>query len=461
MGEYAVIVIGGGITGLCAASRLAQRIGNENVLVLEQDMRPGGTAKTDVIDGLVCEWGPNGFLDREPLMLDWVDELGLTPRLIRAQQSAARRFIVRNGVLHEIKPPPAFFFSKILSLRGKLRLLKEPWVPPKQGDDFESIYDFAARRIGQEAAEYLITPMVSGIFGGDAHQLSLTDCFPRMAQMEREYGGLVRALLAMRKKKSTGGPMGPTGTLTSFPLGVGELVDTAAKRLGASLCGGQSVKSIVREGAAFTVTTSSGMRFTARVVIIATPAYAAAELLDGISPHSHALHGIPYAPVAVVCTAYPKEALRTPLEGFGFLMPRAEGKRVLGCLWTHSIFPDHAPRGMVLLRTMYGGGTDPEAVALSDSELLNLVKTEVHPLVGLEKEPVFVRIFRHRRGIPQYTRGHKERVAQVRAIESENPGLYIAGNAYCGVGMNDCVVSAERAVSQAAQWLGLADKTPD
>lgn len=443
------VVVGGGVSGLCAAHLLRRARGPGSVRVIEADPVPGGTARTELAEGYTCEWGPNGFLDREPKTLAWVEELGLGPRLVRANAAAARRFIYRGGRLHELRPPPAFLLGPPLSVRGRLRLLCEPLIRAKRNDAPETVHDFAARRIGREAAEILVGPMVAGIFGGDAKILSLEHCFPRMAAMERDHGGLFRALRAKRRDTPGASPMGPGGTLTCLDGGMGTLIGVAAAALGGDLRLGVGATVIRREGGGFAVETTAGEALRADQVVVATPAHAAAGIVRPLSQHAaSALAAIPYAGIAVVCAGYRRDSVAHDLHGFGFLVPRDEGLRLLGCIWTSSLFPGQAPEGHVLLRTMIGGSTDPEAARLPPAELAAIAQRELAPLLGIREAPVFSRVFAWERGIPQYTLGHGLRLKAIEALEDEYPGLAFAGNAYRGVGVNDCVVSAHRAVER-------------
>lgn len=433
------------MSGLCAAWYLRERFGAGAVRVFEAAGVPGGTARTERAEGFVCEWGPNGFLDKEPRTLAWMAALGIEDRLVRASEASARRFIYRHGRLHEIKPPPGFLFSPLLSVRGRARLLCEPLVKPRRDGGPETIWDFARRRIGQDAADTLVSPMVSGVFGGDAKQLSLEHCFPRMAEMERLHGGLFKAMKAL--KKSGKSAMGPGGTLTSFRDGIGIVPETAAAALGDSLQLDTPVTRVSPGGDGFAVETRDGAVHRARAVVVAAPAYAASDFCAPMGEDlCSALGRIAYAGIAVVCTGFRREQVRHDLNGFGFLVPRIEGKRVLGCLWTSSLFPGRAPEGHVLLRTMYGGYTDPDVLALGDEELFKLWRSEIGSILGVEGDPCFLRIFRHARGIPQYLTGHGGILNVVEQAERQHPGLVFAGNAYRGVSLNDCVVSAHRAV---------------
>lgn len=443
------LIIGGGITGLCAAFYAMKRHGASQVLLLESGNSLGGTASTESTDGFTFEKGPNGFLDKEPKTLQWVSDLGLNGELMPANTLAARRFIFRNGELHELQPPPAFMFSRVLSVQGRLRLMGEPFIPQRVSSDEESIWDFAARRIGAEAADTLVAPMVSGIYGGDARQLDLASCFPKMAAMEANHGSLFRAMMAKKKEKNAGGgtAMGPGGTLTSFKGGMATLVNRASEQLGDRVRVNMPVIAIEKAGEGYAVRCANGEHYNAESVIVAAPAHAAAGMVQRLdSTLADALAAIPYASMTVICTVYDKASVGHDLNGFGFLVPRTQGKRILGCIWTSTLFPGRAPSGKILLRTMVGGAGDPDAVSLDDEAMLDIIRQELFPMLDIKSDPVVHRIFRWEKAIPQYTFGHQARVREIEAAEERHPGLRFAGNAYRGVGINDCVVSALKAL---------------
>ena len=445
--ETRVAILGGGVTGLCAAHYLSKELGPENVRLLEASEYIGGSTRTDRADGLLCDWGPNGFLNREPLTLDWIEDLGLSPELVSANEAAARRFIFKNSNLVEIVGPPKFLVSPLLSAKGRARLFCEPFIKQKADDAPETIWSFAARRIGPEAADTLVSAMVLGVFGGDAKQLSLAHCFPRMAAMEREHGTLFKALMAKRRQSSGASPMGPSGVLTTFQQGIGRLPEYASQAMRAQILTEARVASLTRANGVYRIRTDRDDSVEAEKVVLAIPAFEAARAVEELAPDAaRALARIAYADIAVLCAAYRREQVGHDLNGFGFLVPPNQGRQVLGCLWTSSIFPHQAPEGMVLLRTMVGGYANPGPVKWSDAELLALQEREIHPLLNIEGGPESLRIYRHVRGIPQYLLHHGECLAAVEAAERECPGLVFAGNAFRGVGLNDCVVSAHRAV---------------
>ena len=446
--EKQVIVIGAGISGLCCTHRLIDSLGAEHVLCLEAGSRAGGHIQSETTDGFICDEGPNGFLDKEPATLAWIESLGISDELIQANESAAKRFLMLRDQLVEIKPPPGFLLSPALSIRGRLRLLREPFIPRRYGDTPESVWDFAARRIGAEAADNLVSAMVLGVYGGDAKKLSLAHCFPRMAEMEREHGSLIKAMRASRRSNSSGssqgGPAGPGGTLTTFRSGIGRLTDRAAEVVGDSLRLNVPVTAISKsDDGRFNVVTNDGASYVSDRLICAVPAHVAVGLFAVFAPAlSVSLSRVQTEPIAVVCTGHDRETVPHSMDGFGFLVPPNQGKDVLGCIWTSSVFDDFAPDDRVYLRTMIGGAIHPEYVEQSDEALLEYVRNDVFPQMGIETDPEFVKIYRHARGIPQYGLDHGEVLEAVSKAEAAHPGLHFTGNSFYGISMNDCVKHA-------------------
>jgi oxygen-dependent protoporphyrinogen oxidase len=452
--ETKILVIGGGITGLCAAWHCAQYYRPQSVLLLEKSTTLGGTARTDRMSGFVSEWGPNGFLDREPKTTKWARDLGLKDKMVQANEASARRFIYKDKTLHELKPPPGFLKSGILSVGGRMRLMSEPFRPAKKDDKPESIWDFAARRIGPEAADTLVAPMVTGIFAGDAKKLCLESCFPRMAKMEREHGSLYKALKAAKKDNPNASAMGPGGRLTSFEGGIQTMLEAAAQQIKDRIKLGMEVVQIKHEDKKFKVRTADDQVIEAHAVILAVPAYAAANMIEDADKRQAAtLAEIKYVNMTVASCGYRREDIKHDLNGFGFLAPRKQGIRALGCIWTSSLFPNRCPDGYVLLRTMYGGAHDANAINLTDRQLLEEIHRDLHPILEIEKTPEFVRIYRWPKAIPQYDMEHQRRLRVLDYGENQFPGLAYAGNSYRGVGINDCVVSAFRALDKVKSHL--------
>ena len=454
MARFDVVIVGGGISGLSALHFLKQRCPALSVRLFEAEKRLGGTIGTDRTGGYSLDWGPNGFLDREPLTLRLCDELGLTDSLERANANVSKRFILRGGKLREVPmSPPKFLTSDILSFRGRLRVFCEPLARgPEEGVD-ESIYNFVRRRIGRDAADYLVQPMVSGIYGGLADKLSLESCFPIMKSMEAEYGSLFKAMIAKAReakkaKKKSGGPTGPGGWLTSFDGGLDTIIKGFQGAYQEFIETNASVTSLDRKDEDFCIAVAGGKTFAAGHVILATPAYVTADLSATLSSRlKAALNDIPYAPISVVCLGYPRAAVSHPLDGFGFLVPKKEQRHILGSIWTSSIFKDRAPEGYVQFRTMVGGDGDHESIKLSDDQLVALVTADMKEIVGISGTPTLVKIYRWERGIPQFTIGHRDTMAMIEQELQKIGGLYLSGNAYYGIGLNDCIKQSYKVVT--------------
>lgn len=457
--ERTVVVIGGGVAGLATAYEIVQRSrGTVDVVCFEAARRPGGNIRSDREEGFVCEWGPNGFLDNVPATLDLVERLGLARRLLPSDEAAARRYIFRAGKLRKLPGGAASFLtSDVLSWPGKLRVLTEPFRgAPRLPEEAGSVYDFAARRIGKEAASVLVDAMVSGIYAGNARALCLRSTFPKMWAMESQHGSLTRAMLARRKEAKSGagpsgGPSGPGGRLTSFLDGLQELTDALALALGRSLRLGAAVSRVSDMGVrGFRVHPAEGAPIDASAVVLACAAPQAAALVQSMDGElARAMAGVPEASLAVVHLGFDAAELGRPLDGFGFLVPRRQGPRILGTLWTSSIFPMRAPADKALLTTMIGGAHDPEAVTLPDERLVDLVRLDLQATMGLAATPRFVRIYRHPRGIPQYDLGHQDRLEAIDSRLREHPGLFVSGNSYRGISVNACVEEAPKLAESA------------
>jgi oxygen-dependent protoporphyrinogen oxidase len=449
-----IVIIGAGLSGLCTAHYLVRDLsaaGKEaEILLFEADPVAGGKMRTIREDGFRMEWGPNGFLTNKPYGMELVKELGILDRLARSSDLARKRFILSGGTLHRLpETPGAFFRSKLLSLPGRLRIAAEPFAsgPPENTD--ESLGDFARRRLGAEALEKLIDPMVTGIYAGNPDAMSLRSCFPLIYDLERKYKGLVRGMVALKRERARQGvktemSAGPGGVLMSFDEGVQALTDVLAEKLSEGLHLGVSVERVERREEGYVLILSEeGQReaLSADIVVVATPAYAAAQILAPLDDALvDALAAIPYSPVTVAALGYEAAMLETPLDGFGFLIPRGEKRKILGALWDSSVFPNRAPEGKALLRVMVGGVRAPELAELPEAELLAMARAELRDIMGIAAEPVLARSFFHDRGIPQYLVGHGKRLDRIDARLAGLPGLHLNSNAYRGIALNDCVL---------------------
>jgi len=455
-----VAIVGGGIAGLALAHGLRAR--DVEVQVFEATPRAGGNIHSEQRDGFLCEWGPNGFLDNEPATLRLVEAVGLSGAIARADDAARVRWVLRKGRLRRLPATPdGFMASDVLSTRGKLRVLLEPLQPARRGGEVESVYDFARRRIGREAADVLVDAMVTGIYAGDARRLELQATFPRLAALELEHGGLFKGMRAARRAgmeaaRSPGGhassgsgapgggsPLGPGGTLTSFDGGMEKLSDALAALLGARLHLGAGARALSRSASGWTLGLESGETWTAAHVVLACPAWTAAPLVRALDAAlATELDAIPSAPVAIVFTGFAAADVAHVERGFGFLVPSRERLGILGTLFESSLFPRRAPAHHVLWRTMIGGARDRGALDRSDEELVQRTCNAFERLLGVRAQPAMTYVVRHARGIAQYPLGHTARLARIDALLQAHPGLVLAGSSYRGVSLNSCIAEA-------------------
>ncbi|MBL7033897.1 MAG: protoporphyrinogen oxidase [Candidatus Delongbacteria bacterium] len=460
-----VVVIGAGIAGLATAyliRRQALEQGREiDLTVLESAPQAGGATRTVIQDGYLYEAGPNGFLDNEPATLELIRLLKLEEQLQQADQNAARRYIYHGGAMRNVPlTPSAFLKSDLLPLTAKLRMALELFIPARKfNGQEETVYDFGKRRLGKSFANYLLDPMVSGIFAGDVRELSLAATFPKMVAMEAEHGGLFKAMLAKKRGSgrdgsSAGGPGGPQGSLWTFRQGMGALTGKLISELQDAVINSAAVLAVTREGEGFRIQTDQ-RSWPAQAVVVAAPSWAAARIIHDLSTTvSRALAEIPYAPVDVVCQGFREKHVHRDHRGFGVLIPRSEKIRSLGTLWSDSIFPGQAPQGFRLMRSIIGGACDSGIVKLTDDELKATVQRDLVRVMGISHPPVVEHLFRHPRGIAQYNLGHLERVARSEELERQLPGLFFCGASYRGVSVNGSIKDAFRVAAAFSQQRG-------
>jgi oxygen-dependent protoporphyrinogen oxidase len=437
-----VLVIGAGISGLATAFRLAR--GGLRVTVLEASPRVGGAIETlteRAADGVWrFELGPNTVLENDESVGRLIRDSGLDGEKITALPSAKRRFLWKGERLHPLPAGPGDFLTTSLFPPGaKLRLLREPWIQRPAGDAEETIAAFVRRRLGQAFLDYAVGPFVSGVYAGDPERLSVRWAVPKIANLEREHGSLIRGAIHGARTRRTGPT--PGGAMISFRAGLEELPRRLAEAIG-DVRTGTACERIVSTVSGFRAETSAGA-FEASRVVLAVPAEVAARLLDEASEgRSRLLAEIPYAAVAVVALGVRRSDIAHPLGGFGFLAPRKEGLRVLGCLFPSEIFPDRAPAGHVALSAFVGGRTDPEITGWSEERIAAAVEADLRRSLGLSGEPVFRVVRRWPRAIPQYELGHGRFVDLARDLETALPGLRLGGNYLRGVSVPDCIKNA-------------------
>ncbi len=440
-----VVVAGGGISGLFCAYLLKKK--GLDVTVLEREASAGGTMKTIRDGGWLVETGPNSALENTPLFSESFADLGITSQQVYANASASRRYIVKNGKLHPLPSGPgSFLTSGLWSTSAKLRLLAEPFAG--RADKEESVAEFVRRRLGKEFLDYAVDPFVGGVYAGDPAKLSIQSAFPKLYALEKKYGGLVKGAIASRRE---GGMKSPRARLLSFSGGMQTFPDAIAARLGESLLTGATVEHIVpvRAGAfpVYSISvTQHGARTTidADAIVLSSPAGSAAAMIRSIDPGMSAtLEAIYYPPVAEVFLGFAATQIARPLDGFGFLVPSVEGRKILGSIWSSCLFEHRAPEGHVAFTTFVGGNRNPELVSMKDDELEHVVAGELGTFVGCKGDPVFRKIVRWPRAIPQYNLGYHTVMSAVERFEQNFRRAYICSNYRGGVSVGDCLMSAE------------------
>ncbi|MFN0204901.1 MAG: protoporphyrinogen oxidase [Planctomycetota bacterium] len=450
-----VAVIGGGIAGLTAAFALRERNPNIEIVIFESGERCGGKVRTELVQAssekFLIENGPNGFLDNQPATLDFVTKLGLADRVIAASPDAKRRYIYLRGKLRKAPgSPPEFIKSDILSFFGKLRVARE-WFIKKATVEVaarESVAAFVRRRFGKEVLHSMVEPFATGVFAGDIEKLELVSAFPRLAECEQQYGGLLRTLISMEREKKNLSKLGtpkPLTTMLSFRSGMGELVSALEQSLQKNIYIHSRVISIQPMLGRWNVTVEKDNRkegVLCEAVVLAAPAPVAAGFVKSWCPDAaNDLLTIESVPIAVVALGYDDPAARPKeFDGFGFLVARGEKLRILGALAETSIFERGG--GGFLTRVMIGGARAPELLNCTDEELVSIAREDLQTATGLRAAPNISKVVRWAAAIPQYTIGHAARIARIEAALGQLPNLILAGASYHGVSINDICKNA-------------------
>jgi len=469
-----IAIIGGGISGLAAAYTIDEkrRSGTPVEYVLyESSPRLGGVLVTDRVDGCLVEAGPDSFLTEKPWAADLCGKIGLGDQLIGSNDAERKTYIVARGKLVEMPDGLMFMvptkimptiLSPLFSLRTKIRMAAEWFHPPRKASKDETVAQMVARHYGPEMVDLLADPLLSGVYGGEASQLSVRAVLPRFADMESKHGSLGRAMLLSRKearKKMAAAARLPARPLfSSLKEGMQQMVDALVARLDAkALKTSSPVLSVIRQNDGWTV--CAGYKtdhFDA--VIIATPTHAAAKLLDAADAElSRDLGGIQYSSSITVTLGYDEKVRRSLPPGFGFLVPRSEGHRMLAATFVHNKFPHRAPENRALVRCFLGGARDEQILQSSESEILQILRGELQKIVGpvLAAEPLFARVYKWRSAMAQYSVGHLERLQRIESLRQKLSGLALAGNGYNGIGVPDCVRSGTEAASKILAEMGM------
>ncbi|HLS66205.1 MAG TPA: protoporphyrinogen oxidase [Pseudogracilibacillus sp.] len=457
-----LLVIGGGITGLAAAYYAKEKIREKNlpykVKLVEASEKLGGKIETTHRDGFTIERGPDSFLARKQPAVDLIEQLGLQDELVR--NATGLSYILVKNKLHKIPPGSfmgvpvearPFVFSRLFSLRGKLRATGDYIIPKSKEHGDQSLGKFFRRRFGDELVEHLIEPLLSGIYSGDVDEMSLQATFPNFYALEQKHGSLIRGLQKAMPKRSK--KKQQQGAFYALKGGFQSLVDALEKELQHHVTKGIAVDHIEKKDHYYHVLYSDGTVDKIDTMIVTTPHTSLEHMFskyDGVKE----LKTIPTTSVANVALAFDEQSLRKDIDGTGFVVSRKSDFRITACTWTHRKWPHTTPKGQVLLRSYVGGADDREAAYLTDEELVDIVLRDLRKIMNITGSPNFSVITRFQKAMPQYVVGHLERVEKVESYLQENlPGVYLAGASYRGVGVPDCIAQGKKAVTEAISFL--------
>ena len=484
-----IAIVGGGISGLTAAFELERekrRRAPLEYVLFESSARFGGVIQTERVDGCVIEAGPDSFLTEKPWAADLCCEVGLGDQLIGSNDAERKTYILLKGRLVPLPDGLQFmvparlasaFFSPLFSWRTKARIVREWFYRPGSGGSESTVAEFVERHYGREMVERVADPLLTGVYGGSADELSVKSVLPRFLEMEAKHGSLGRAMVASRRElaepRAAGQPGAPppqrakTGRVgdpgavptlfTSLRSGMEEMVNALLARIPeASRRSNVSVEAVRAESGKW-LAVSGGRTEEFEAVVLAIPAYAAAELLAGSSAElAGELNAIRYSSSVTVILSYDKHVRASLPAGFGFLIPRGENRRVRAATFLHNKFPDRAPEDRALIRCFLGGTRDEEILQASNEEILALVRRELQEILGITAEPLLVRVFKWNHAMAQYGIGHGARVERIRELLDGMPALALAGNAYGGIGVPDCARSGSEAARKVLADMAIA-----
>jgi protoporphyrinogen/coproporphyrinogen III oxidase len=463
-----IAIIGGGISGLSAAYTLEEKRQSGTpveYVLFESSPRLGGVLVTDHVDGCIIEAGPDSFLTEKPWAADLCRKVGLGDQLIGSNDSDRKTYILTKGKLVELPDGLMFMvptkiiptvLSPLFSVRTKLRMAAEWFHPPHKATEDETVAQMVERHYGSEMVDLLADPLLSGVYGGEASQLSVRAVLPRFADMEAKHGSLGRAMLSARMKLAAATKAPARPLFSSLKDGMQQMVDAVVACLNASsLKTSVPVQSVIRQDNGWTV--SAGYEtdhFDA--LIMAIPTQAAAAVVQAADQDlSRDLGGIQYSSSVTVTLGYDEKVRASLPPGFGFLIPRSEGHRMLAATFVHNKFPHRAPENRAIVRCFLGGARDEQILQVSEPGILEIVRSELREIIGLNAEPLFARVYKWKSAMAQYSVGHLERLQRIELLRQKLPGLALAGNGYNGIGVPDCVRSGAEAAGKVLAEMGM------
>ncbi|MBI3330064.1 MAG: protoporphyrinogen oxidase [Nitrospinae bacterium] len=467
-----VVIVGGGIAGLATAYTLQERARAAGLplamTLVEASERLGGVIFTEQVDGFIIEAGPDSLLTQKPWGVELCRTLGIGDRLIGTDDRQRKIYLLWQGRLQPLPEglmlviPTRFHSllrSPLLSWPAKIRIGLEYFLPPRVAAGDESLGAFVRRRLGQEMLEKIAEPLLGGIYAGSLERMSLLATFPRFRELEAKHGGLIRGMLAQRKSMHHPAPSGGRQATSMFMAprnGMGEIVEAISARLDqVTVLRGRAVQLVLphhngmAEQPCYTVHLGSTPPLQADAVVLATPAHVTARVVEEFHPAlAAALRAIPYTSTATISLAYRRADVPHPLDGFGFLVGRHEGRRIMAATWTSTKFPQRAPAEHVLIRSFVGGAGHQDLVSLDDAALVHLAREELEESMRIRAVPLLARVYRWEQANPQYVVGHLDHVAALEKMLARYPGLFLTGSAYRGIGVPDCIYHGTRTAEQ-------------
>ncbi|MBT3235777.1 MAG: protoporphyrinogen oxidase [Bdellovibrionales bacterium] len=434
---YDYVIVGGGISGLAALVRLKKE--GKTALLLERNESCGGFVRTKKVADYLLEVGPNAFLPSYQHTWDLIEEVGLKSEVAYNRPTTSTRYIYKDQAIHPLPEGPfQFFKTPLLSLLAKLRLFCEPFISRGKEPE-ESVRSFGSRRFGREICDMTLDPMISGVCSGDIDKIDIHSLFPKLGSIEREYRSILLFLIKFKKKQIKKVGSEEKINFASLNNGMGSLSEKIESSYPEDIITNSAVNKIELQDELYHVFTAE-KEIKAKKLILATPAFESARLLKQASPKlATLLASIPYTDVGVMTIAFKQDKVKHPLNGFGFLIPSNQKRKILGALFSSSLFENRAPADQKLLKVYFGGVHRPELLNLPDSEIEEIVTKELTPTLGISDQPIFTSISKIKNAIPQYNMGHRSKKESIRAILNSSKSLFLASNYLDGISVNDAI----------------------
>ncbi|HJP18462.1 MAG TPA: protoporphyrinogen oxidase [Nitrospinota bacterium] len=470
-----IAVIGGGIAGLSAAYSLEKEAADNGVSIeidlIEKQSRMGGNILTEQVDDFIVEGGPDCVFSEKPASLKLCEKLGLQEELLKTREEKKGTYVYWNNKLHDLPEGVILMIptmimpillSSLISFPGKMRMALEPFIPKRTNPAEESLSDFVTRRLGKELLNKIAEPLVAGIHAGNPETMSINASFPRFVDLEQKYGSLIRGMLS-RRKEMLSMMKGRTAKYTMFMTlkkGLQELTDNIQSTLrNTNKLTDNQVVTVIKKNSGYEVSLKAGGIKFYDSVIMATPSYITATLLRELDSRlADKLIEIPYASTATVSLAYSASDLNHINNGFGFIVPGISNRKIMAATYTSNKFLYRAPDGSMLLRCFVGGPKNEDLVFLDDREMEQMIRNELKEIAGIESKPIFTKIYRWEKAMPQYVIGHIDRIKKIEELTAKHPGLYLTGSAFNGIGISDCISTSSKAAEEAISFLKKNDR---